>query len=182
MMKESSSLKTKDSLGCSGKFEWHTLRRFMGPGFIMSLAYLDPGNLEADLQQGAYTNCRLLWVLWWSTAAGLLLQEMSSRLCVVTGVGLAETCKARYHRSHSIVLYMMMELAIIGSDIQEVVGSAIAFNILFGWPLWVGCLVTALNTFVLLAIYQCRNGFFEVVIGGLISVIAVCFIGNFLTT
>jgi len=181
-MREASLLKAKDSHGQSGTFDWQTLFRFMGPGFIMSLAYLDPGNLEADLQQGAYTNCRLLWVLWWSTVAGLLLQEMSSRLCVVTGSGLAESCKAYYPRSHSMVLYLMMELAIIGSDIQEVVGSAIAFQILFGWPLWIGCLVTALNTFVLLAIYQCRNGFFEIVIGGLITIIAVCFIDNFLTT
>lgn len=110
--------------------------------WVMSLAYIDPGNLEADLQQGAYTNCKLLWVLWWATTAGLLLQELSSRLCVVTGLDLAEMAKEVYPRCTTLLLYAMMELAIIGSDIQEVVGSAIAFNLLFGWPLWVGCMVS----------------------------------------
>ena len=102
------------------KFSMQNLMAFAGPGWVMSLAYIDPGNLEADLQQGAYTNCRLLWVLWWSTVAGLLLQELSSRLGVVTGRDLATVAKAAYPRRTSLALYAMMELAIIGSDVQEV--------------------------------------------------------------
>jgi natural resistance-associated macrophage protein len=74
----------------------------------MSLAYLDPGNLESDLQQGAYTGYQLVWVLWWSTVMGFVLQEMSSRLGVVTGLDLAEMCEREYPRSVSLALYAMM--------------------------------------------------------------------------
>ena len=75
------------------QFSWRKLWRFAGPGWLMSLAYLDPGNLEADLQQGAYTRYQLLWVLWWSTVAGWILQVLSARLGVVTGRDLAQTCR-----------------------------------------------------------------------------------------
>ena len=78
------------------RFSLKKLLRFMGPGWVMSLAYLDPGNLEADLQQGAYTNYNLVWVLWWSTVAGLLLQELSSRLCIVTHMNLAEVAGTKF--------------------------------------------------------------------------------------
>ena len=69
------------------KFRWRRLLRFAGPGWLMSLAYLDPGNLESSLQQGAYTQFSLIWVLWWATVMGLVLQEMSARLGLVTGRG-----------------------------------------------------------------------------------------------
>lgn len=163
-------------------FTFRKLLAFMGPGFVMSLAYLDPGNLEADLQQGAYTNMTQLWVLWWATCAGLLLQELSSRLCMVTGLNLAEQARINYPRHVSLLLYAMMELAIIGSDIQEVVGSAIAFQLLFGWPLWVGCLATGLDSFTFLAVYQCGTRYFEALISSLIALIAGCFFANFAST
>lgn len=69
------------------EFSWRKLWRFAGPGWLMSLAYLDPGNLESSLQQGAYTRFALVWVLWWATVMGLVLQEMSARLGLVTGRG-----------------------------------------------------------------------------------------------
>jgi len=147
----------------------------MGPGWVISLAYLDPGNLEADLQQGAYSNLQLVWVLWWATVAGLVLQECSSRLSVVTGMNLAECSREGYPKVKSILLYIMMELAIIGSDIQEVVGSAIAINILFGLDLWIGCLITGLDTFTFLAVHQCGVRYFEALISALILCITICF-------
>ena len=73
-------------------FSWRKLWRFAGPGWLMSLAYLDPGNLESSLQQGAYTRFSLVWVLWWATVMGLVLQEMSARLGLVTGRGTRRPC------------------------------------------------------------------------------------------
>ena len=74
------------------QFSWRKLWRFAGPGWLMSLAYLDPGNLESSLQQGAYTRFSLVWVLWWATVMGLVLQEMSARLGLVTGRGTRRPC------------------------------------------------------------------------------------------
>lgn len=135
-------------------FSWRKLWRFAGPGWLMSLAYIDPGNLESNVQQGAYTRFDLVWVLWWATFTGLVLQEMSARLGLVTGRDLAQTVKAEYPVWISRIVYISMELAVVGSDVQEVVGSGIAFNLLsFGvLPVWVGCLITALDTFTFLAV------------------------------
>ena len=109
---------------------WRKLWRFAGPGWLMSLAYLDPGNLEGDLQQGAYTGLKLVWVLFWATFMGLILQEMSARLGIVTGNDLAQTVRDGYPRWLNYFIYVQMEIAVIGADIQEVVGSAIALNLI----------------------------------------------------
>ena len=91
-------------------FSWRKLWRFAGPGWLMSLAYLDPGNLESNLQQGAYTRYELVWVLWWSTFTGLLLQEMSARIALVTGRDLAQTVREEYPLWLSRLIYVMMEV------------------------------------------------------------------------
>ena len=156
-------------------FSWRKLWAFTGPGWLMSLAYLDPGNLEADLQQGAYTNLQLVWVLWWSTCIGLVLQEMAARLGCVTGKDLAQVARDHFAPWQSIVLYVNMELAIIGSDIQEVIGSAIALKLLFGLPLYAGCLLTGLDTFTFLAVHYLGVRYLEALICCLIGIMAVCF-------
>ena len=88
---------------------------YSGPGWLMALAYIDPGNLEADLQMGAYTGYSLIWVLLWSTVLGLLLQLLAMRLGVVTGLNLAQSCRAFYPRMHVYVVWVLVELAIIGA-------------------------------------------------------------------
>jgi hypothetical protein len=127
------------------KFSWRKLWRFAGPGWLMSLAYLDPGNLESDLQQGAYTGYKIVWVLFWATFMGLILQEMSARLGIVTGRDLAQTVRSGYPRWLNYVIYINMEIAVIGSDIQEVVGTGVAIYLLSNKsvPVWVGCIITA---------------------------------------
>ena len=158
---------------------WRKLWAFCGPGWLMSLAYLDPGNLEADLQQGAYTRFRLVWVLWWATVMGLVLQEMSARLGVVTGKSLSETARERYPRWVSNAVYVNMEVAVIGSDIQEGVGSAIAINLLFPRvPLWAGCLITGLDTFTFMAVHFLGARYLEALITTLVGAMAVCFFVN----
>lgn len=96
----------------------------------MSIAYLDPGNIESDLQAGAAAKYQLLWVLLAATILGLLMQRLSARLGVTTGYHLAEVCYRKYKKFPRIVLWLMIEIAIIGSDMQEVIGTAIAIYIL----------------------------------------------------
>ncbi|MCO5605385.1 hypothetical protein L7F22_059569 [Adiantum nelumboides] len=128
-------------------FSWKKLWLFTGPGFLMSIAYLDPGNLESDLQSGAMAGYSLLWLLMWATVMGLILQLLSARLGVATGCDLAELCREEYPFWARIVLWLMTEVAIIGADIQEVIGSAIALRILsVGYiPLWAGVLITGVD-------------------------------------
>lgn len=126
-------------------FSWKKLWLFTGPGFLMSIAFLDPGNLEGDLQAGAIAGYSLLWLLMWATFMGLLIQLLSIRVGVATGRHLAELCREEYPNWARLVLWFMAELALIGADIQEVIGSAIAIQILSrGFlPLWAGVLITA---------------------------------------
>ena len=118
----------------------------------MSIAYLDPGNIESDMQTGVIANYRLLWVLLYSTILGLLMQILSARMGVVTGKHLAELCYSRYPKFPRLLLWIMTEIAIIGSDMQEVIGTALALYMLTNrWlPLWVGVLLTILDTITFL--------------------------------
>ncbi|EDQ84376.1 uncharacterized protein MONBRDRAFT_30285 [Monosiga brevicollis MX1] len=137
------------SEGESTRFSWRKLWAFSGPSLLVSLAYLDPGNIESDLQAGVAGRYSLLWVLLWATIAGYLLQTLASRLGVTTGRHLAEECRKQYSPPVRYALWIMMELAIIGSDCQEVIGSALAIRILSNGiiPLWGGALITGLDTF-----------------------------------
>lgn len=129
------------------QFSWKKLWLFTGPGFLMSIAFLDPGNLEGDLQAGATAGYSLLWLLMWATGIGLLIQMLSARLGVATGKHLAEVCRDEYPSWARLALWFMAEVALIGADIQEVIGSAIAIKILSGgvMPLWAGVVITALD-------------------------------------
>lgn len=96
----------------------------------VSIAYLDPGNIESDLQSGAIAEYKLLWVLLWATVLGMMMQRLSARLGVVSGKHLAEVCHDKYPAVPRIILWIMVEIAIIGSDMQEVIGTAIALYLL----------------------------------------------------
>lgn len=173
----------------SVSFSWSKFWAYTGPGWLMSMAYLDPGNLEADLQSGAYTRYELLYVVLLSTLAGGFYQVLAARLGTVTGKHLAQLCRSEYPRPVSLALWVMTEMAIIGSDIQEVLGSAIAFEILFNFPLWVGCLLTGLDTFTFLALHRAGDGgkgggpgssrYLEMFFMVLISTMCVCFFVDF---
>eukprot|EP01084_Bolivina_argentea_P165064 286856_1 len=156
-------------------FSWHRLWAFTGPGWLMSIAYIDPGNLEADLQSGAVAGYQLIWVLWWSTVLGWFIQTLSARLGVVTGRNLAQMCRSEYNKPLTLLLWIMTELAIIGSDIQEVIGSAIAFQVLFKWPLWIGCAITALDAFMFLLLSKLGIIFLDRIFVSFIFVMAVTF-------
>ena len=164
------------------RFRWRTLWKFAGPGWLMSLAYLDPGNLESSLQLGAYTHFSLVWVLWWATVMGLVLQEMSARLGLVTGSDLAQLVRAHYPRYVCYTVYVMMEIAVIGADIQEVVGSGVAIKLLTGLPVWVGCLITGFDTITFLAVQYLGVRYLEGMICVLIGTMSLCFFVNWGTS
>eukprot|EP00947_MAST-08B_sp_MAST-8B-sp1_P001139 g1139.t1 len=172
-------LEEKRADGTAPWISFKVLWAYTGPGFLMSLAYLDPGNLEADLQSGAYAGYQLLWMLFWATAAGLVLQILAARLGVVTGMNLAEMCRLEYGNKTRVLLWIMTEIAIIGSDIQEVVGSAIAFKILFGWELWIGTIVTGLDTFTFLILQYFGMRKLEALFVALVLTMTACFWINF---
>lgn len=110
----------------------------------MSIAYVDPGNLESDLQTGFMAGYSLGWILLWSTVLGFTVQLLAMRMGIVTSKHLAEHCRELYPTVPRTILWLMMEVAIIGSDIQEVIGSAIAIQLLSDGlvPLWIGVLIT----------------------------------------
>ncbi|XP_060526013.1 protein Malvolio-like [Cylas formicarius] len=133
-------------------FSFRKLWAFTGPGFLMSIAYLDPGNIESDLQSGAIGRYRLLWVLFGSTILGFVMQSLATKLGVVTGLHLAEICNRQYKKVPRLILWIMVEIAVIGSDMQEVIGTSIAIYMLSNKviPLWGGCLITIVDTFTFL--------------------------------
>uniref|UniRef100_A0A8C5JDR0 Natural resistance-associated macrophage protein 1 n=1 Tax=Junco hyemalis TaxID=40217 RepID=A0A8C5JDR0_JUNHY len=158
-------------------FSFRKLWAFTGPGFLMSIAYLDPGNVESDLQGGALAGFKLLWVLLWATVLGLLCQRLAIRLGVVTGKDLGEICYLYYPKVPRVLLWVMIEIAIIGSDMQEVIGTAIAFSLLSAGriPLWAGVLITIVDTlfFLFLDKYGLRK--LEAFFGLLITIMALTF-------
>ncbi|XP_057416931.1 metal transporter Nramp3.2-like [Lotus japonicus] len=158
-------------------FSWKKLWRFTGPGFLMCIAFLDPGNLEGDLQAGAIAGYSLLWLLMWATGMGLLIQLLSARLGVATGKHLAELCREEYPTWARMVLWVMAEVALIGSDIQEVIGSAIAIRILSNGvvPLWAGVVITALDCFIFLFLENYGVRSLEAFFGVLIGIMALAF-------
>ncbi|XP_050833050.1 natural resistance-associated macrophage protein 1 isoform X1 [Serinus canaria] len=163
--------------GSGPGFSFRKLWAFTGPGFLMSIAYLDPGNVESDLQSGALAGFKLLWVLLWATILGLLCQRLAIRLGVVTGKDLGEICYLYYPKVPRVLLWLMIEMAIIGSDMQEVIGTAIAFSLLSAGriPLWAGVLITIVDTlfFLFLDKYGLRK--LEAFFGLLITIMALTF-------
>ncbi|CAG9766929.1 unnamed protein product [Ceutorhynchus assimilis] len=158
-------------------FSFRKLWAFCGPGFLMSIAFLDPGNIESDLQCGTIVAYKLLWVLLWATVLGLLMQRLSARLGVVTGLHMAELCYRQYKKVPRILLWLMMEVAIIGSDMQEVIGTAIAIYLLSNKrvPLYAGVLITILDTFTFLFIDNYGLRKLEAFFVLLISIMTVTF-------
>ncbi|TVU49430.1 hypothetical protein EJB05_00743 [Eragrostis curvula] len=165
-------------------FSWRKLWLFTGPGFLMSIAFLDPGNLEGDLQAGAVAGDTLLWLLMWATAMGLLVQLLAARLGVATGRHLAELCRDEYPDWARRALWLMAEVAMVGADIQEVIGSAIAIKILSrGYlPLWAGVVITALDCFIFLSLENYGVRKLEAVFAFLIATMAISFAWMFTDT
>ncbi|KAG0471161.1 hypothetical protein HPP92_015707 [Vanilla planifolia] len=154
---------------------WKNLFAFMGPGFLVSIAYIDPGNFETDLQSGAQYKYELLWIILVASIAALNIQSLAAKLGVVTGKHLAEHCRAEYSKAPNFVLWLLAELAVVACDIPEVIGTAFALNMLFSIPVWCGVLITGLSTLILLYLQQYGVRKLEFFIAFLVFTMAVCF-------
>ncbi|MGO9596606.1 MAG: Nramp family divalent metal transporter [Isosphaeraceae bacterium] len=149
---------------------------FLGPAYLVSVGYMDPGNWATDLEGGARFGYALIWVLLMSNLMAVLLQTLAARLGVVTGHDLAQACRAEYSPRVNLVLWMLAEVAIAACDLAEVLGTIIALKLLFGLPLLWGCLITAFDTFVLLYLQRWGMRQIEAVILLLVATIGGCFL------
>ncbi len=146
-----------------------------GPAYLVSVGYMDPGNWATDIAAGSSFNYALLWILLMSNVIAMLLQSLAVRLGVVRGLDLAQTCRAEYSRPVNAALYALCEVAITACDLAEVLGSAIALQLLFHLPLIWGVLLTAADTLGLLFLSQLGIRKLEAVVISLISMIAAAF-------
>ncbi|CDH49004.1 natural resistance-associated macrophageprotein [Lichtheimia corymbifera JMRC:FSU:9682] len=156
-------------------FSFRKLWKYTGPGWLMSIAYLDPGNLESDLQAGAIAGYKLLWLLFWAHVIGLVFQLLSARLGTVTGQHLAQLIRRAYSPRVSFVLWAFAQAAIIGADIMEIIGTAIALHILLHLPLWAGVMITTIDTFTFMMIQRYGMRKMEAFFMLLIAIMTACF-------
>jgi manganese transport protein len=148
---------------------------FAGPAYLVSVGYMDPGNWATDLEGGARFGYQLLWVLVLSNLMAILLQTLSARLGIVNQRDLAQACRETYPRPVSYALWLLCEIAIAACDLAEVLGAAIALNLLFHIPLLTGVLLTAADTLLLLWFTRLGIRVIEAFVLSLIAIIAVCF-------
>jgi manganese transport protein len=154
---------------------WRKLLAFSGPGYLIAVGYMDPGNWATDLAGGSRFGYTLLSVIMISNLMAILLQSLALRLGIVTGRDLAQACRDHYSPPVSFVLWILCEIAIIACDLAEVIGSAIALNLLFGIPLIWGVLLTALDVMLLLMLQNKGFRWLEAVVITLVATIGVCF-------
>ena len=149
---------------------------FLGPAFIASIAYVDPGNFATNIQGGAQFGYTLLWVVVASNLMAMLIQALSAKLGIATGRNLAELCRLHFPAPVVWGMWGLMEIVAMATDLAEFLGAAVGFCLLFGMPLWVGGLLTAAATFAVLSLEH--KGFrpLEAVITSLVGVIAVCYL------
>lgn len=160
----------------AGAPRWRKLLAFAGPGMMVAVGYMDPGNWATDLAGGAQFGYLLLSVILLSNLMAMLLQHLALKLGIVTGRDLAQACRDRYSKPVSVVLWLLCEIAIVACDLAEVIGSAIALNLLFKLPLILGVILTAADVFLLLFLQNRGFRRLESIVTALIVVIGGCFL------
>ena len=160
----------------SGTTVWRKLVAFAGPGYLVAVGYMDPGNWATDLAGGSQFGYTLLSVILLSNLMAVLLQGLALKLGIVTGRDLAQACRDHFSAPVSFVLWVLCEIAIAACDLAEVIGSAIALNLLFGIPLAVGVVITAID--VLLVLFLQNKGFrlLEALVIALVATVGACFL------
>jgi manganese transport protein len=148
---------------------------FVGPGYLVSVGYMDPGNWATSIAGGAQFGYTLLFVALLSNIMAIILQSLCARLAIGSGRDLAQACRDAYPRTVSFALWVFAEIAIIATDIAEVVGTAIGLNLLFGIPLEIGVIITALDVFIVLWLQKLGFRWVEAFIIALLGVIFACF-------
>lgn len=173
----------KESLGevhssvqTAGKTGWRKLAAFVGPAYLVSVGYMDPGNWATDIAGGSQFGYQLIWVLLMSNLIALLLQSLSARLGIVRGLDLAQASRNAFPRFINYPLYGLAQIAIIACDLAEIIGMAIGLNLLFGLPLIWGVSVTILDTFLLLFLINKGMRKMEAFIVSMVFIVGVSFL------
>jgi manganese transport protein len=166
----------RNTLNGQLRFRWKRALQKLGPAFLISIGYMDPGNWATDIEGGSRFGYQLLWVLVLSNAMAWLLQTLASRLGIVTQRHLAQLCREAYPRFVALSLFALAQVAIVATDIAEVIGTAVGLNLVLGVPLLLGVLLTVLDTLLLL-LAQRRSGIrrIEQIVFSLLLVISACF-------
>ncbi|WP_376800116.1 Nramp family divalent metal transporter, partial [Candidatus Raskinella chloraquaticus] len=157
---------------------WRKMVAFVGPGYLVAVGYMDPGNWATSLSAGARFGYSLLAVTLLSSLMGILLQALCLRLGIATGRDLAQSCRDAFPRFLSFPLWLAAELAICATDLAEVIGTAIGLKLLFGLPLEIGVVLTALDVLLILALQRLGFRYVEAFVIALLLVIAGCFLAQ----
>lgn len=160
--------------GGVGQF-WRKMAAFAGPGYLVAVGYMDPGNWATDLAGGSQFGYTLLSVILFSNLMAMLLQSLAAKLGIVAGLDLAQACRAQYSYPTRIALWLLCEVAIVACDLAEVIGTAIALQLLFGIPMVLGVCLTAADVLLILLLHQRGFRQLEAFVVALLIVITVCF-------
>ena len=154
---------------------WRRFAAFAGPGYLIAVGYMDPGNWATDLAGGSAFGYTLLSVILLANLMAMVLQTLSARLGIVAGMDLAQACRAHYNRPTNLALWALCQLAIVACDLAEVLGTAIALKLLFGLPLLWGVALTALDVMLILALQNRGFRRLEAFVVALLIIISICF-------
>src|SRR5438552_2075586 len=162
--------------GSSSRRGFARVLPFMGPAFIASIAYMDPGNFATNIQGGAQFGYLLVWVIIASNLMAMLIQSLSAKLGIATGMNLAEVCRVSFSRPVVLGMWIVSEVVAMATDLAEFLGAALGFHLLFGIALFPAAILTGISTFIILGLE--RRGFrpLEAVITAMVAVIAVCYL------
>lgn len=164
------------SVNTAGKRGWRKLLAFIGPAYLISVGYMDPGNWATDIAGGSQFGYKLIWVLLMSNLIALLLQSLSARLGIVRGLDLAQASRNTYPNYINYPLYVLAQIAIIACDLAEIIGMAIGLKLLFGLPLIWGVSITILDTFLLLFLMNKGMRMMEAFIVSMVFIVGVSFL------
>mgnify|MGYP000965363450 FL=1 len=133
-----------------GKSFYKKLMAFIGPAYLVSVGYMDPGNWATDIAAGSKFGYKLIWVILISNIMAIFFQTLCARLGIVTGKDLAQACRSHYNKFVNYILWILCEIAIVSTDIAEVLGTAIGLNLIFKLPIIYGVIITGFDTLLLL--------------------------------
>jgi manganese transport protein len=149
---------------------------FVGPAFVASIAYVDPGNFATNIEGGSRFQYDLLWVLLWSNLMAILVQTLSAKLGIVTGCSLPRNCRNWFPRPVNFGLWIAGEISALATDLAEFLGAAIGFSLLFNWPLFPAALLTGVSVFIILAVERLGFRRLEYVIMGFVGIISLAYV------
>ena len=166
------------SVHTSGKTGWRKLLAYIGPAYLISVGYMDPGNWATDIAGGSQFGYKLIWVLLMSNLIALLLQSLSTRLGVVKGLDLAQASRNAYPSWANFPLYILAQIAIVACDLAEIIGMAIGLNLLFGLPLIWGISITIFDTVLLLLLMHKGMRTMETFIVSMVFIVGLSFLAE----